>query len=170
MREHRQGTLIKGLFLIYLLALTWIILFKMQIPLSEIGKMDYRNLNLIPFRGSVIVNGKVELSEIILNVIAFIPYGVYVSMLKEDWSLLQKAAPIFATSFLYEALQYIFAIGASDITDLLGNTIGGLIGIILFSLLSKILKENTIKVISILAVIGTVCMILFMGILIIANL
>ena len=170
MREHRQGTLIKGLFLIYLLALTWIILFKMQIPLSEIGKMDYRNLNLIPFRGSVIVNGKVELSEIILNVIAFIPYGVYVSMLKEDWSLLQKAVPIFATSFLYEALQYIFAIGASDITDLLGNTIGGLIGIILFSLLSKILKENTIKVISILAVIGTVCMILFMGILIIANL
>lgn len=170
MREHRQETLIKGLLLIYLLALTWIILFKMQIPLSEIGKMDYRNLNLIPFRGSVIVNEKIELSEIILNVIAFIPYGVYVSMLKEDWSLLQKAVPIFATSFLYEALQYIFAIGASDITDLLGNTIGGLIGIILFSLLSKILKENTIKVISILAVIGTVCMILFMGILIIANL
>lgn len=170
MKENRRKNLTRGLLLIYLLALTWIILFKMQFPLSEIGKTDYRNINLIPFRGSAVINGKIELSEIILNVIAFVPYGVYVSMLKKDWNLFQKAAPVFITSFLYEALQYICAIGASDITDLLGNTMGGLAGIALFWLLSKIMKENTIKIINALAAIGTIFALSFMGILIAANL
>lgn len=38
----------------------------------------------------------------------------------------------FSVTLLYEVVQYIFAIGASDITDLLGNTLGGVIGIALF--------------------------------------
>ena len=170
MKENRDRNLTRGLLLIYLLVLTWIILFKMQINLSYIGRMQYRNVNLIPFQGSAVVNGRIELSEIILNVIAFVPFGVYISMLKENRNWFQKAIPVFLTSFIYETLQYVFAIGASDITDLLGNTLGGLIGILLFWLLSKILKENTIKIINALAVTGTILMILFMGVLIIANL
>lgn len=170
MKENRQRNLTRGLLVIYLLVLTWIILFKMQINLSHIGSMGYRNINLIPFQGSAIKNGKIDSSEIILNVLAFVPFGVYVSMLKENWKWFQKAVPVFFLSFIYETLQYVFAIGASDITDLLGNTLGGLIGILLFWLLSKILKENTIKVINVLAVIGTVCMILLIGVLIVVNL
>ena len=170
MKENRQQNLTKVLLFIYLFVLTWIILFKMQINLSYLGNMNYRNINLIPFHGSAIKNGKTDLSEIILNVIAFVPYGVYISMLKENRNFIQKAAPIFFTSFLYETMQYIFAIGASDITDLLGNTIGGMIGIALFWLLSKVLKGNTIKVINILAVAGTVFMTAFIGILMVVNL
>lgn len=170
MKENRQRNVTRGLFLIYLLVLTWIILFKMQINLSEIGRMQYRNINLIPFQGSAVVNGRIELSEIILNIIAFVPFGVYISMVKESWNWFQKAIPVFLTSFLYETLQYLFAIGASDITDLLGNTLGGLIGILLFWLLSKVLKENTIKIINVLAVIGTILILLLMGVLILANL
>lgn len=169
MKKIHGRNVTKGLLFIYLLVLTWIILFKMQINIFDL-KIEYRNINLIPFQGSVIKNGKIDLTEIILNVIAFIPFGVYISMIKENWNFIQKVLPVFFTSFLYETIQYIFAIGASDITDLLGNTLGGLIGIVLFWLLSKILKENTIKVINVLAVTGTVLMILLMGILIFANL
>lgn len=168
-KRNTQRNLTKLLLFIYLLVLTWIILFKMQIDIVNL-EMDYHNINLIPFQGSLIINGKMDWTEIILNVIAFIPYGVYISMLKENRNIFLKTLPVFLTSFLYEAIQYIFAIGASDITDLLGNTLGGLIGIALFWLLSKILKENTIKIINVLAVTGTVFMILFMGILIFANL
>jgi len=170
MKENRQRNLTRGLLLIYLLVLTWIILFKMQINLSYIGRMQYRNVNLIPFQGSAVVNGRIELSEIILNVIVFVPFGVYISMLKENWNILKKTAPFFLTSLAYESLQYILSIGASDITDLIGNTLGGISGVVLFWLLSKVLKDNTIKVINILALIGTVFMVGLLGMLVIANL
>ena len=42
-------------------------------------------------------------------------------------------------SFLYEALQYVFEIGATDITDLLMNTLGGIAGAGLLILLVSIL-------------------------------
>ena len=126
------------LLFIYLFFLTWIILFKMQLDISILINMNFRNINLIPFAGSVIINDKVNISEIVLNVIAFVPFGIYISMLKENWSVFKKIIPIFVLSFVYETMQYIFAIGASDITDLIGNTLGGVIGIAVFKVFSKI--------------------------------
>ena len=54
-----------GLLIVYLAVLTWIILFKMELDIEALRKINLRSMNLIPFAGSVIVNGKVELSEII---------------------------------------------------------------------------------------------------------
>ena len=45
--------LTKGLFIVYLLALTWIIIFKLQLSFKDLD--HFRGVNLIPFRGSVIV-------------------------------------------------------------------------------------------------------------------
>ena len=109
-------------------------------------------------------------NEIIMNVIIFLTFGVYISMLKENWNILRKAAPVFFTSFAFETLQYIFALGASDITDLIGNTLGGLLGIVLFWILSKVLKDHTIRTINILAAVGTVLVAGLLGIITIANL
>lgn len=60
-------------------------------------------------------------------------------MLKSNWSFIKKIIPIFLTSLIVEILQYIFAVGATDITDLIGNTLGGVIGIGIFYLLIKLL-------------------------------
>ncbi|HBL4896038.1 TPA: glycopeptide resistance protein VanZ1, partial [Clostridioides difficile] len=122
------------------------------------------------FAGSLIINNRVDISEIILNVAIFVPFGIYVCMLKEEWSFIKKVIPIFITSLVFETLQYIFALGASDITDLIGNTLGGIIGIAVFMLLSKIFKNNTIKIINVLALIVTIIVVLFLGLVIFANL
>lgn len=168
--ETRRYNITKGLFIVYIIILTWIILFKMQFDISSLEAMNLRNINLVPFAGSLIVNNRVDISEIILNVVVFAPFGIYLCMLKEEWSFIKKVVPIFLASLIFETLQYIFAIGASDITDLLGNTLGGIIGIAVFVLLSKIFKDKTIKIINILALIVTVVVILFLGLLIITNL
>mgnify|MGYP006994495498 CR=1 FL=1 len=69
-----------GLLIFYLVALTWIIVLKMQFPFS--GNLpELRNINLIPFGGSLIVNGEVSFSEIIKNVLVFIPFGILISLL-----------------------------------------------------------------------------------------
>ncbi|MGX9757753.1 VanZ family protein [Clostridioides difficile] len=168
--KSKEYNITKGLFVVYIILLTWIILFKMQFDISSLETMNLRNINLVPFAGSLIVNNRVDISEIILNVAVFVPFGIYLCMLKEECSFIKKVAPIFIISLAFETLQYIFAIGASDITDLIGNTLGGIIGIVVFTLLSKIFKNKTKKVINVLALIVTVIVVLFLGLLIIANL
>ena len=49
----------KALCIIYLMFLTWIILFKMQFAFQELP--DIRSINLIPFKESVMVNGKLQI-------------------------------------------------------------------------------------------------------------
>lgn len=158
------------LFFLYFIVLSWIILFKMQFDISLLKDMNFRSVNLIPFAGSAIVNGRVEVSEIILNVVAFVPFGIYMSMLGESWGIVKRIIPIFMASLLYEVLQYILAVGVSDITDLLGNTLGGVIGIALFILLSKLLKGKTVQILNFLALLATILSLAFLGILIIVNL
>lgn len=82
------------LLIIHVMVLSWIILFKMGFDISLLKNMNFRNIYLIPFVGSVVVNGRVDYSEIILNVVAFIPFGVYLSMLKENWKFWKKVLPI----------------------------------------------------------------------------
>ena len=108
-----------GLLIFYLIALSWIIIFKLRFSIADFPHL--RNINLIPFAESVIVNGTIQYDEIIQNLLAFIPYGLFIHILWEDRSLLIQFAPIICTSLFFETVQFIFAIGASDITDLRRN-------------------------------------------------
>ncbi|MFD1135948.1 VanZ family protein [Paenibacillus urinalis] len=156
------------LFAVYILLLTWIIVFKMAFSAQDLPEI--RNINLVPFGESVIVNNELDIQELLYNMIAFVPVGIYLSMLTK-WSFLKRAATIAAISLVYELLQYMFAIGASDITDLINNTLGGVIGIGLYHLLLKLArtKFRADKIINILAAIGTIGLILFMSLIFIVN-
>lgn len=143
--------IVQILLVVYTILLTWILLFKMELSLDAIYR--FRSLNLRPFMGSAITNGQIYYKEIIYNLIVFIPAGIYLSMLKGQFTLLQKIIPIFLYSLSIETLQYILSIGASDITDLIGNTLGGLIGILLYFVLFKILKEKTNKLFIVLSLV-----------------
>ena len=167
MKEDRQRNLTRILFAVYFLILVWILLFKMSFSIDELYKN--RSINIIPFMGSVIVNGKIDTSEIINNIIVFIPVGIYVCMLKKDWSILKKISVGFFISLGIEVLQFVLAIGATDITDLIGNTLGGIIGIGVFYLFSKVFKNKTNKIINILASIATILLIALISILVLAN-
>lgn len=165
--EKNHELVTKILFLIYFGILTWIILFKMQFSIHSLPFI--RNINLIPFAGTAVVNGQLDYNEIINNIIIFIPFGLYISMLRIDWSFLQKLFPIFLVSLFYESFQYFLAIGGTDITDLIGNTLGGALGIILFMLFSKVLKDKTHKVLNILALLTTIAFVILLAVLIFAN-
>lgn len=156
-----------ALLIFYLAALTFIIVFKMQFSLEELG--HYRSINLIPFGASVMTNGRLNYEEIIQNIFAFIPYGILLSSVWEKKHFLWKALPICATSLIYETLQYLLAIGASDITDLLMNTIGGLVGIGIFSDLSDMFPRYYRKVINIAACICAVALTALVVLLLVVN-
>ena len=164
MKNEKKITV--ALLIVYLLVLSWIILFKLQFSFSALDHI--REINLIPFGGSVIANGKVDFDEIINNAIVFIPVGAYFSLLFNK-SALKAIGSVFGISFVYEIIQFIFAIGASDITDLITNTTGVLVGVGLYYLLKKIFKEKTNKIILALAAIVTILFVSLIVIILINN-
>ncbi|HEX7056806.1 MAG TPA: VanZ family protein [Bacilli bacterium] len=154
---RKQTALTIVLLMIYILLLTNVILFKL--PFYSSASETVRVINLIPFHGSFDDNGVLNLREIIYNILLFIPLGVYISLLTK-WSFMRKMLPITGLTLAYEILQLIFALGRTDVTDLLGNTLGGIIGIGIYTLLFKVFKSKAAPVINFLASALTVCVVL----------
>ncbi|MDQ2720063.1 MAG: VanZ family protein [Bacteroidota bacterium] len=150
------------LFIIYLIALFWILLFKLGVHFSNMGKM--RSINLIPFSQPSILNGKTDFSEMILNVVIFVPLGLYAGILFKRWFFFKILFLFFSISLIIEGLQFIFKLGAADITDIITNTLGGIIGFMIFELIEKLFKNSVKaqKFVNIIAAIGTVLIILFL--------
>ena len=157
--SHRTGVLTIVLFAIYAALLIGVILFKF--PFSSEATGDGRTVNLIPLAGSFGPNGALRLDELVENILIFVPLGVYIGMVKRNWSFVKRFLPIAATSVAFEAIQYIFEIGRADITDVLTNTLGGLIGIGVYAVLSRALGHRIDRVFNAVALVLTVFVLLY---------
>ena len=126
----------RTLFAVYLCILLWLVLFKFSYdPIAVLRDYQTRSLNLVPFAWAR--NG-----EMIANILAFIPFGVMLGVNFKDVAFKHKIAVIFTLSLALEAIQYSLAIGATDITDLIMNTLGGFIGLASYAILSKHTNER----------------------------
>lgn len=74
------------------------------------------------------------------NVLVFIPAGLYVMIFSKGRSFLKGLLAIIGLSIGVEVIQYVCSIGAADVDDVLLNSFGGLIGMISYRLLYKIVK------------------------------
>ncbi|MDR1159229.1 MAG: VanZ family protein [Syntrophomonadaceae bacterium] len=158
MKKEKQSTLTIVLMVVYLLLLIGIVMFKLPFY-SEISD-GVRMINLIPLQGSFDENRVILLHEIVDNTLLFIPLGIYICALKNEWPFKKKFFSIIGVSLSFEVLQFIFALGRSDITDILDNALGGIIGIGIYVLLSWAFKSKTVKVVNMLALTVTVCVVL----------
>lgn len=137
-----QKILSRGLLVLYLVTLTWLVLFKLKFNISRVLNYHHRSLNLVPFGASKIVNGRIDFGEIILNCVFFIPFGLLLNVNFKKIGFLPKLVFILVFSVAAELIQYVFAIGATDITDVISNTTGGFIGLILYDLSNKYIKTE----------------------------
>lgn len=88
-------------------------------------------------------------------------------MLKAKWPFAKKVLATVVLTLAFETTQFIFAIGRADITDVLSNTLGGVIGIGIYALLFKLMKGKTNKVLNVLAAVLTALAILFVVLLLV---
>ena len=130
-KNNLLNQMVRISFVLYIFLLTWIIVFKFRIDISNLRYL--RAINLIPFKEN-------DLKEILINIVLFIPYGMYLRELTKKKSL--TVGIIILTSFIFEVLQYILHIGISDITDVMMNTLGGIIGILIIFILKKKIDNN----------------------------
>lgn len=126
------------MFSIYLILLVWIILFKLITDFSMLSILNLQAINLVPFKDF-------HEAEVIANILFFFPFGYFLSVLFPNKSFLIKVIPIALASLSFEILQYIFAIGITDITDLITNTFGGIIGIVCYHIINAIVKKSEKK-------------------------
>ncbi len=103
----------------------------------------YKPMNLMPFVD--VISGKGDfIRQIILNVIMTVPFGFLFPLVKtSNAKLIKTVFYTFLLSFSIEILQpLIDGFRSSDITDLITNVLGGIIGYIMY----LIFKPLTIKI------------------------
>ena len=125
------------MFAVYLLFLVWAVLWKCRVPF--IGGTE-RIINLIPFSSNAGY-------EQLFNLVLFVPLGFYISAIAKKYGVIKQIFTVLAVSLVFEILQYTLAIGSSDTTDLILNTLGGASGIVGFFLLKKLSGKHTNKVV-----------------------
>lgn len=105
-----------------------------------------RGVNLVPFKELWVdkMSSSFNRTSIYGNIALFIPLGVYITMLvdKEKLSIAKKIIILALVSLSFELFQYVFSTGITDINDIILNTTGGIVGILLYNVLKSILKED----------------------------
>lgn len=129
----------KTVLALYLLTLLWLVLFKFSYNLPAV-LLDHqtRSLNLIPFADLSRGNPR----EVIDNLIVFIPFGLLLGVNFKQVNFWRRLAFIFIFSLTAETIQFVLAIGATDVTDAITNTSGGFLGLVLYDLDKKYIDNK----------------------------
>lgn len=139
------------LFAVYVILLAWIILWKLEVPF--IGAVGTGHIKLVPFVASGPDTASEPL-EVAANLLFFLPFGMYLGLLRPSWSRWKHAGAIAAASLLLEVSQYVLAVGSSDVTDVIANTAGGAVGVLAIGFLRRGRKVNT-TVVTRVCLVGT---------------
>lgn len=164
--KQREKILVYIVAGIYLLLLCWLILFKLADSIDKIP--SERGINLIPFWFGQLSNTRFQRNDIVYNILAFIPAGFYFSAFGKR-KIVSGIIGSLLLSLCFEVLQWIFALGASDITDLMMNTAGGVLGTGLYYASDKLLKGRQVKVVSIIGAVLEAMLIALIIVLIVSN-
>jgi len=150
-------TLSRVLLVLYLLTLLWLVLFKLSYDIPSIlANYQTRSVNLIPF----VTLGQTGLSETVSNFVTFIPFGLLLSLTFKKTALWRLLIAIFVFSVAVETLQFILAIGTTDATDVVTNTLGGLAGLVLYRLVNLVVKAKILD--SVVVAVGMTLFVAFM--------
>jgi D-alanyl-D-alanine carboxypeptidase (penicillin-binding protein 5/6) len=145
---------------LYLLVLTWLVLFKFSLDLSSAAQYQ-TGLNLVPYPFANAAYS--DMREMIANLVVFIPFGLLLSLTFKQSGFWRKLSVVLAFSLTAEIAQFAFAIGAADITDVVMNTAGGMLGLLLYWVCSTFVHAQ--KLDRYIAGIGLILLIVIPGIL-----
>ena len=120
-------------FIIYILLLYYIVTFQDN---------NYGTNNFVPFREifRYDVNSRLFLKNVIGNVILFVPFGIFVTYYVKNDKVYQTLFLSILVSCSIEFAQSVIG-RTADIDDVILNTIGGIIGYIIFKFGGKLVDK-----------------------------
>jgi len=100
-----------------------------------------RSLNLVPFKtiweyasGSNHLRASFAVSNILGNIVVFIPFGLFMQAIRKRKTFWAGMLIILISTVVIEVVQYAFGLGATDIDDVILNTVGGVVGMLVYRL------------------------------------
>lgn len=138
------GTL---LFILYLVGLIYLLFFAENYG-RTISTGEYR-YNLVPLKEiKRFINYREELGAIAVisnlggNVVGFIPFGLIFPIInKRTRKLLIITMLSFEFSLLVETVQLVFKVGSFDVDDIILNTLGGMLGYLIFYVCNRVRRR-----------------------------
>jgi glycopeptide antibiotics resistance protein len=136
--RRKTGYLI--LFALYLVILFYLLFFSEKMGRTVVTEQYRYNLTLFReirrFYNLRHSETKMFLLNIFGNVAAFVPFGYLVPKLKQrSTSFFFTALFSFELSLCVELLQLVFKLGCFDVDDLLLNTLGGMLGYLIYRIM-----------------------------------
>ncbi|MFY9214707.1 MAG: VanZ family protein [Tissierellaceae bacterium] len=150
-KKPKKTLIINTLMYTYIVMVLFVTLMPLPIPfLNGTNNLFLETVNLIPFR-DLRLNYYGAVREIFLNIIMMIPFGFLYPIIRKV-GILKTVTVVFLFSLTIESTQLLSAFWGGlasrsfDVTDLITNTFGGLVGYLFFSTLKpiifKILNEQ----------------------------
>ena len=141
-RRKRMRVLGKILFVLYIAFLLYFLIFSDWY--GRAGVMSEYHYNLVPFQeikrfwNYRYMLGWVSFANLIGNILVFVPFGFFMPMASRYRSFILTMTYSLGLSILVEAFQFVSRVGSFDVDDIILNTIGGIIGYILFVICNTI--------------------------------
>lgn len=158
-KEKFLRGILKIIFIIYFLLLMRFTLFKYA-PLTAPWKAFFlrnREYNYIPLKATLqMIRGLSPLrliENLAGNIILFVPFGILLPL-----AFKIEGKTIFfgcLVSCFIEAMQFVFAMGAADVDDIILNTLGAVMGYIIYIIVRHIFKKKTVMLTVSVIVLGT---------------
>lgn len=142
-RISKTTLMMNSLMYVYLVLVLYVTLMPFTIPLGATNNLFLDTANFIPFR-DLRLNYGGAVREIILNIIMMVPFGFLYPIIQKK-GILSTILGTFLFSFIIEGSQLLSSWWSSlhsrsfDVTDLITNTVGGLIGYLLFKALRPVI-------------------------------
>lgn len=150
--NHKKYIRILGkiLFVIYIIFLLYFLLLSDWYGRS--GEMYEYHYNIVPFkeiRRFWLYRDKIGMRAVLSNlggnVFIFMPFGFILAMASKYRSFLFTSFCTLSFSFCVEFLQLLTKVGCFDVDDLLLNTIGGMLGYIIFIICNTVRRRRSAK-------------------------
>ncbi len=135
------------IFILYLVVMVYFLFFSEQMGRTP---EDHYRYNLVPFteiKRYLHYRHKIGTLNVLLNllgnVLCFLPFGYVIPILTQRQTWLRMTLLSMLASILVELLQLVSMLGSCDVDDIFLNTLGGLLGYLLFVLSRKIVRIHS---------------------------
>ena len=159
-------TLSRLVFASYMIIFIWIVIFKCGFV--DDLKITHKYISSLTLYQRIINPAEIQsliyriqigeyfhrsILEPFLNIVIFVPVGLYVTFFQNEKRIFNTYLISFAVSMALELIQLATMIGGFSFLDLVTNTIGGIIGYFVYKL---IYNESRVKGLNIISVIVSI--------------
>jgi glycopeptide antibiotics resistance protein len=154
MKESTSKKLYIWTFLLYLWLLIWVIALKFNSKYVIADSHVYATWTLqerlgkswIPFYSIGVEFRWDGIKQPLMNFIIYMPMGYYVRHYTK--SIAKTIAIVASSSIIFELLQLFTGLGSCDTTDVIINSLGGIVGMLLYSVKARPKLENGFNIVS----------------------